>query len=177
MAKGDPMNAPWSVIVRPFEVAPTQTVRRLEANEAERDRIRRALDLPGLEHLSAEVLLKPWFDGVEVSGSWEARFTQTCSVTVERLDQQLSGAFTVRVVPEGSIHAPTDEQEMEVDLEAPDPPDVSPDGSVDIADLVVEHFALEIDPFPRKEGVEFTPPEPHPEDSPFAALRRLRRED
>lgn len=171
------MNAPWSVIVRAVEVPPTQTVRQLEAGEAERERIRRSLDLPGLEHLSAELQLKPWFDGVEVTGAWEARFTQTCSVTAERLNQTLSGDFTVRVVPEGSIHAPTEEQQLEVDLEAPDPPDVSPDGSVDIADLVVEHFALEIDPFPRKEGVEFAPTEPDPEDSPFAALRRLRRED
>ena len=177
MAKGDPMNVPWSVIVPAVDIPITPVVHVLEAGEPERERIRRALDLPGLEHLSAEIHLKPWFDGTEVTGNWKARFAQTCSITVERLDQNLSGTFTVRIVPEGSIHAPTLESELEVDLEAPDPPDVSPDGSIDIAELVVEHFALEIDPFPRKEGVEYTPPEPDPEDSPFAALQRLRRED
>ena len=44
---------------------------------------------------------------------------------------------------------------------------------------VVEHLALELDPFPRKPGAVFVqPPEPT-EISPFAALKALntKRED
>ncbi|WP_236627552.1 hypothetical protein [Caulobacter sp. B11] len=39
---------------------------------------------------------------------------------------------------------------------------------------VIEHLALELDPFPRKPGAVFVaPPEPV-ELSPFAALKRLK---
>jgi hypothetical protein len=177
MAEGDPVNAAWSVIVRMAEVPSAGAVHALSAGDAERARLARDLDLMSLDHLEAEVRLKPWFDGVEVSGVWNARFGQACGVTLERLEQSLSGDFLVRLVPEGSIHAPSEDQLVEFDPDAIDPPEVSPDGNVDIAGLVVEHFALEIDPFPRKEGVEFVQPGGNPELSPFAVLQRLRRED
>jgi len=44
---------------------------------------------------------------------------------------------------------------------------------VDLAAYVVEHLALEIDPFPRKPGAVFTPPEPEEPPSPFAVLKGL----
>ena len=171
------MSAPWSVNVRMSEVPDSGLVRQLQAGASELEGVRRELDLLALERLEAEVRLKPWFDGVEVSAAWSASFAQSCSVSLERLDQRLSGDFLVHVVPNGSLHAPTDEQLADIDLDAVDPPDVSEDGTVDIAALVVEHVALEIDPFPRKEGAEFSQPEGNPELSPFAVLQRLRRED
>jgi hypothetical protein len=38
---------------------------------------------------------------------------------------------------------------------------------------VVEHLALELDPFPRKPGVTFDYAPPVEETSPFAALKKL----
>lgn len=171
------MNAPWSAIVRIAEVPMTGAVHTLRAGEPERDRIRRAFDLMALESLQAELHLKPWFDGAEVSATWSARIAQACGVSLERLDQDLSGEFTVRVVPEGSLHAPGPDQLADMDPDAADPPDVAENGAIDLAALVVEHFGLEIDPFPRKEGVEFVPPADDAELSPFAVLRSLRTED
>jgi hypothetical protein len=42
-----------------------------------------------------------------------------------------------------------------------------------VAGYVTEHLALEIDPFPRKPGVEFDYQPPEEETSPFAALKKL----
>jgi uncharacterized metal-binding protein YceD (DUF177 family) len=80
-------------------------------------------------------------------------------------------------VPQGSAHAPDPEAELVIDLEADDPPDVVEGDEIDLARYVVEHLALDIDPFPRKPGVEFEPPAPTAEISPFAALRRLKETD
>jgi uncharacterized metal-binding protein YceD (DUF177 family) len=62
-------------------------------------------------------------------------------------------------------------------LDAVDPPDLIEDGIIDLGGYVVEHLALELDPFPRKPGAEFTPPETDPEPSPFAVLARLKPDD
>jgi len=149
----------------------------LAADETARRQIARDYQLVGLDRLTAEVAAKPWFDGVEISGRWQADYAQACGVTLERIDERKSGDFTVRAVPSGSLHAPIEEAEAEVDLEADDPPDVAEGGLVDLAAYVVEHLALEIDPFPRKPDAQFTPPDTSAELSPFAVLKQLRQDD
>ncbi len=62
-------------------------------------------------------------------------------------------------------------REVEIDPNADDPPDPIEGGRIDLGALVVEHLALEIDPFPRKPGVVFEPPAGGEPPSPFAALR------
>jgi len=52
-----------------------------------------------------------------------------------------------------------------------DDPDPVIDGKIDLGALATEFFALGLDPYPRKPGVEFVAPaESAPPDSPFAAL-------
>jgi hypothetical protein len=65
---------------------------------------------------------------------------------------------------------------VEIDLDADDPPDVLESENLDIGAYVVEQLALEIDPFPRKPGVEFEAPEGPAISSPFDALRALKRD-
>jgi hypothetical protein len=45
---------------------------------------------------------------------------------------------------------------------------------IDPAAYVVEHLALALDPFPRKPGAVFQPPEATPEASLFAVLLELK---
>jgi hypothetical protein len=42
-----------------------------------------------------------------------------------------------------------------------------------VAGYVVEHLALELDPFPRKPGATFDYQAPEEETSPFSALKKL----
>jgi hypothetical protein len=103
---------------------------------------------------------------------------QTCGITLDPFESALSGDFLVRAVPAGSPNAPTEETaEVEFDVAAEDPPDVLTDERVDLAAYVVEHLALEIDPFPRSPGAEFEPPAAQPESSPFDILRALKDRD
>ena len=52
-------------------------------------------------------------------------------------------------------------------------PELLEGDEIDLGGYVVEHLALEIDPFPRKPGVVFEPPADTEERSPFAVLKRL----
>jgi hypothetical protein len=170
--------SPWPVGVRLGEVARFTEAkplsRHLVADAAARRAIAKALDLVSLERLEADLDLSGWFDGVRIDGRWRADIVQTCGVTLEDFPTALSGEFTIRAVPEGSRHAVPPETEIEIDVDAEEPPDVLESDLVDIGGYVVEHLALEIDPFPRKPGAVFEPPEPEAESSPFAALLKLK---
>lgn len=171
----------WPVIVRLGEAARHTEAqplhRRLVADAAVRKAIAKAFGLVSLDRLEADVDLSGWFDGVRIDGRWSADIVQTCGVTLEDFPTTLSGEFTVHAVPQGSRHAAPPEPEIEIDLDAEEPPDVLEDDSVDIGGYVAEHLSLEIDPFPRKPGAVFEAPAPEPEASPFAALLKLKDAD
>ena len=171
------MTKDFSHTVRLAEIPASGLMVSLSADEAARRQIAREHGLVALERLEAQLAVKPWFDGGEISGRWQADYVQTCGVTLERMDQRQSGDFTVRAVPPGSLHAPVEEAEAEIDLEADESPDIAEGGVIDLAAYVVEHLALDIDPFPRKPDAQFTPPDDGVELSPFAVLKRLRQED
>lgn len=171
-----PSVVPWSVTLRLSEVQRGGRVLTLSADEAVRRRVAELLDLPALARFEGEVTVSPWLDGAELRARWTADVQQTCSVTAEPFDSTLSGDFSVRAVPADSRAAPSPEAEVSVDPDAEDPPDVLDDETLDVGAYLVEALALELDPFPRAPGAEFTPPEEPPEPSLFAALSVLRRD-
>jgi hypothetical protein len=149
----------------------------LVADEAARVAIAKALDIEALEALEADVVLREWLDGVEIDGRWRAAIVQICGVSVDPFETGLKGRFSVRAVPPGSPNAPTEPTgEVEFDSAAEDPPDLLDGESLDIGAYVVEHLALEIDPFPRRPGIEFEAPDEPAPPSPFDVLRALKRD-
>jgi uncharacterized metal-binding protein YceD (DUF177 family) len=168
----------WNTPLRLHEVARGPVSVRMEPDAAARAGIAKILDLQSLPALTAQLTLKPWMEGVEITGRFDAVVEQLCAVSLEPFETSLSGQIEVRAVPAGSPQAPEAAGgEVDYDPEAPDPPDVLESDIIDLAAYVVEHLALEIDPFARKPGVEFdyTPP-PEPE-SPFAVLKKLKGEE
>ena len=154
---------------------------RLAPDEAQRARIAADLALAGLPTFTGEITVAPWHDGAEIRGRWTATVTYTCGLTLEPFDADLTGDFTVRVVPASSPLAGEpeagDDGEVELDLEADDPPDVlEGDSSFDLVTYLVEDLALSLEPFPRKPGAVFEPPPPDNPESPFAVLKRLKPE-
>ena len=169
------MTIPWQETVRLGEVdrpgAGGALERRLAPDAATRVRLAKFLNLDRLDKLEANLRLTPWFDGARVDGHWSASITQLCGVSLEPLNSDLSGDFVVHVLPPGSKHAPEEPvQEVVIDPEADDPPDLLESDVIDLAGYVIEHLVLEIDPFPRVPGAEFSPPETTRESSPFAKL-------
>lgn len=169
------MSRAWTTPIRLHELARGPLKVRLEPDAAERAKVAHDLGLESLPSLTAELTVKPWLDGVEVTGGFEAEVEQLCAVSLDPFQHPLSGEIEVRAVPRDSSHAPAAPGgEVEYDPDAPDPPDVLAADAIDLAAYVVEHLALEIDPFARKPGAEFDYQPPEAETSPFAALQQLK---
>ena len=152
--------------------APRGAERRLTlaASPEVRAQIGSDLDLEDVRALGAELVVRPWLDGMEIEGRVEALATRLCGVTLEPFDVAIGEPLKVRIVPQGSPNAPQAEGEIVVDLEAEDPPDEAAADGVDPSAYVVEALALALDPFPRKPGAVFESPAASDPTSPFAAL-------
>jgi uncharacterized metal-binding protein YceD (DUF177 family) len=111
--------------------------------------------------------------GVLVEGRLEATVRQTCVVTLEAFENAIVEPISVRFAPAGAIAGSSSMLAAGDDADAPDP---LVDGAFDLGAVATEFLALAIDPYPRKPGAVFTPPESRREDSPspFAALEKLK---
>ncbi len=171
----EPVNTPWPCEVPLARVDRGDVALRFELDADQRKAIAKQLGLVRLEAFSSEVYLSSWMDGAEVSGRLSARVIQTCSVSADDFEDSIEARFTVHVIPANSEHAPAEEGgELGLDPEADDPPDVLVGEVIDVSGYVLEHLALELDPFPRKPGAVFENPLPSAEISPFAALKALK---
>lgn len=158
---------------------------RIEANEEERAKLAKRYGILSLDSLTAKLELKPWRKrGVAVSGHFTAEVTQACVVTLEPLSARLEEDFKDYFLPEADMGRLAAEAEITVEIEGADPDPLEGD-QIDLGELVAEHVSLAIDPYPRKEGVEFSPPPgvesqdspAEPKENPFAVLEKLRGKD
>lgn len=169
------MTHAWDEPLRLHEIGRGPVRLELAPDDAQRAEIARRLGLKSLPALTADVTVKPWLDGAEITGRFDAVVEQVCGVTLDPFEQPVRGEIDVRAAPAGSPHAARLEgDELEIDPDAPDAPDVLEGDAVDVAGYVIEHLALEIDPFPRKPGATFDYQPPEVETSPFAALAKLK---
>ncbi|HSZ11243.1 MAG TPA: hypothetical protein VK759_03660 [Rhizomicrobium sp.] len=115
--------------------------------------------------------------------AYTARFTadivQACVVTLEPVTSHLEKEF-MRELHLVSVRASARFAAIGADLDVTSTADESPEEiespRYDVAGPVLEEFVLAIDPYPRREGIEFAEPktqEPKPE-SPFAVLKELK---
>jgi len=175
---GEPVTG-WGRKVRLADLARGPVELSLRPDAEQRAKIAAELGLEGLPAFTAEVQVRPWLDGAELRGRFEGRVMQICGVSLDSFEQPAAGEIDVRMLPAGSPNAQADAEggELALDLDAPDPPDELEGDEIDVAAYVLEHLALEIDPFPKKPDAEFDyVPEP-PADSPFAALGALKRRE
>lgn len=168
------MTPVWPRTLKLHELGHGPVSLRLEPGPEECAAIARQLGLQSLAALTAEITASPWFDGIELTGSFRAKVEQICGVTLDAFEQPVEGRVVVRLVPPGSPHAEESAGgDLELDPDAPDPPDILINDAVDVTAYVVEHLALELDPFPRKPGATFEFEAPGEKMSPFAALKAL----
>lgn len=173
-----PFRRPFAVDGLPARGTPVV----LTASAEEMAALAADLDILGLEALKAELVVAPWrASGVKITGTVRARATQACVVTLDPVAQEIDETVDVRMLPAAEIE-PQDDDEIEIDAEAADPPEPFDGTSIDLGHLVAEHVALGLDPYPRAPGASFEPrieddgaePErPHP----FAGLAALKRGD
>jgi hypothetical protein len=153
----------------------------LVANESERAALATRLGLVRLLSLEAALDLRVWRGcGLEVEGVLKARLVQTCVVSLEPLASAIEVPIRAQYLPAAMV--PADSPEATEDALNPfaaDPPELIPEGGhLDFGELVTQHLAVAIDPYPRRAGVEFSA---HlegaapPEQGPFAKLAALKR--
>ena len=169
------MTDAWTTPVRLAELDRGVVRVRLAPDDAQRAAVAARLGLVSLPELRAELTLAPWMDGAEITGRVEAVVEQVCGVSLDAFTQAVESPIDLRVVPPGSPQAQApDAPLVELDLDAPDPPDVLEGDAIDLAHYVMEHLGLSIDPFPRKPGAQFDYASPDPIPSPFAVLAALK---
>lgn len=176
---------PFSYAVKVGHISANPVEVHVEADEAEREALARLWNILAVKSLKADMTVARWKkDGVRLKGHVNATIVQSCVVTLEPVEAEISEDFEQIFVPEGSKLARlmTGEQgEMVLDPEGPDLPESFSGDSIDAGVAVCECVALAIDPYPRKVGVEFGA---HIEDdgendrkpSPFAVLQGWKKD-
>ena len=165
---------PFTRLVR-VEALPRegQTV-TIEASPAEREALASLYGLPAIAALTATLRLEPaGRGGARVTGAVHGEFTQICVVSLEPFAASVDEAVDVRFALREEEDSPRRAARETLTLSLADEDDPGPvtDGRIDLGALTAEFFALGLDPYPRKPGVEFVAPaEQARSDSPFAAL-------
>jgi uncharacterized metal-binding protein YceD (DUF177 family) len=170
------------ILSRPVEVAKIgsgETTVTMDASADERAALARALGLVDIAGLVAEIVLTRGRAGmIDVEGWVRADIVQSCVVSLEPVPQKIDEAILRRFAEGGSrLAKQAAEVKVEV-MEEEEPPDLLTGPVIDVGAIVVEHFVLAIDPYPRAPGAAL--PENLSEDaggtgdSPFAVLGKIR---
>ena len=114
--------------------------------------------------------------GLRVTGLVSATVGQNCVVTLEPLANEVEETVDLLFVPQRAPARQEDETEAKprhVNWDDPEPIG----GVVDLGALATEFLILGLDPYPRKPGAVFEPPQDRKlETGAFAALAKLAKD-
>jgi hypothetical protein len=171
-------DAPFVRPVRVESVPEGGVEHAIAADDAERRTLAKLHGLPAIGRLTAKFALSRAGRGiVRVRGDVKAEVTQTCVVSLEPFDVVLEEPVDVRfapVVAESSSRRgpPIASAEAGVFAEGDeDEPDPIVDGRIDLGALAAEFMVLGLDPYPRKPGVDFSPPSAEKEELDSSTVR------
>lgn len=177
VAKVAPSAGPWSVPVMVDDIPEDGLHRAIAASAEECAAVAALAGVRELSGFTAEFDLARRGNGVFVTGRVRARVGQTCVVSLEPMETEVDEAVELMFAPaaEGA-EAGSRVAEERHRKTADEPPEPLVGGTVDLGAVATEFLLLGIEPYPRKPGVEFTPPQveddtPHP----FAALEALKK--
>ena len=178
-SKSPDAGTPWHIPVAVEEVAETGQHFDLVADAPVRAAVARVAGLRDLPRFEANFDVSRHGGGVHVVGSISATVGQNCVVTLEPLANEVEETIDLVFEPPHGLaeSAENEEQQPGVKWDEPEP---LMGGVVDLGALATEFLILGLDPYPRKRGVVFEPPQDAKRDpGPFAALSRLakRRDD
>jgi Large ribosomal RNA subunit accumulation protein YceD len=167
-------NRPWSVPLRLDEVPETGLHLDLETDAGVRAGVAAVAGVSEVPQLAAAFdVVRHGRDGLHVVGTVSARVRQTCVVTLDPVENEIAEGIDLVFVPPSALGPLANEVNLRA--EAVEPPEVLIDGVVDLGAIATEFLMLGIDPYPRKPGAVFEPPETADAGShPFAALAALR---
>jgi hypothetical protein len=168
-----PEPPPWQVAVARDDIEETGQHFALAASAEERAAVAHMAGLRDLPRLEADFDVTREGAGLHVSGRVSATVGQNCVITLEPLANEVEEQVDLVFLPPppspedlgDAVH--TDEP-TEAKWNEPEP---LIGGVVDLGAIATEFLILGLDPYPRKPGAVFEPPqEGEPNESPFAAL-------
>ena len=173
------MSEPLSIFLPVQQVPAGGKHVRVAADETQRHAIAEALQIEGVDALTAELVVKPvGAEAYSARGELVASVVQTDVVTLDPIRQEVTEPIDLTLVPEATDSARGKLAAPLIENEETDERDVYRNGRIDIGAIVFEHLALALDPYPRAANTEFSG---HIEDDPatapsaFAALAALKR--
>ena len=144
------------------------------ANETERAALAKRFEILAIDKLSAALTITRLPDDpavVMVTGRVNANVQQACVVTNEPVPEKIDEEFETLLASPANVKKWLAEH-PEDDLDAPE---VIEYGHIDIGEIAAQYLALALNPYPRKEGLEYSDePLPEPKQSPFAVLAALK---
>jgi len=178
-------DAPFSYLVKVGHISANPVRIGLEASPEELKALAKFWDVLSVDYLKSELQVTRWKrDGIRIKGQVQAGIVQACVVTLEPVPSVIDEKVEQIFVPEGSKLArmtTNEEGEIVLDPEGPDIPEQFVGDTIDVGVVVAEFAALAIDPYPRKDGIDFdgygekTPME-HKKPSPFAVLKDWKKD-
>jgi len=168
--------APWQVPVAAEDIAETGRHFDLIADAGVRAAVARVAGLRDLPRLEASFEVTRRGTGLHVAGRVSATVGQNCVVTLEPLANEVEEAVNLLFVPQPNSALQEGEGGSEPrDVKWNDPEPLI-GGAVDLGALATEFLILGLDPYPRKPGAIFEPPQVREAvGGPFAALAKLAR--
>jgi len=153
----------------------------ISANPEERSSVATFLGLRAVDQLDGQFALNP--RGREVlllSGTIFARVVHNCSISLEAV--AADHKINVKLIYNNTAAVKLKERDINFAVEDPEPPELILDGKLDLADIMLEHLILNLNPYPRAPGIVFDgflegsredQEGYNSENKPFAALSRL----
>ncbi len=119
-----------------------------------------AIGVQALENIDINLELRPLSrDRLRVHGHVRADVTQLCVVTVEPVHSRLDENIDCEFWPEQDylrwVRSSEEESEAGFDAFLREEPEPYRDGEIDIGQFIYETIVAAIDPYPRKNNVEF----------------------
>ncbi|HKQ09543.1 MAG TPA: hypothetical protein VJS85_00010 [Rhizomicrobium sp.] len=156
------------------------------ASEAERAALAKWAGVLSVEKLDVRVRIKKLAPNrFGLNFALAAEVTQACVVTLDPVPGHITHSFSRELVFTGPSRHRADQPQKQAESEIvlgfnPEEGEESPEEITslhqDLAVPALEEFVLSLDPYPRRQGVEFAPKtgESAPSPSPFAVLKGLK---
>lgn len=175
-ASTPPANVPWSVPVTVEDIPETGLHLDIEAPAAASAGVAALANVHEVSRLSASFDLTRRGAGAHVAGRVTAKVGQTCVVSLEPIESDVEETIDLDFAPLPAGEAEPAKAARRRPKAGEEPPEPLVGGTIDLGAIATEFLILGIDPYPRKAGVQFTPPKaetdgPHP----FAALEALKK--
>jgi hypothetical protein len=168
------MPAPWHVPVAVEDIGEVGQHFALVADADVRAEIARTASLRDLPRLEADfALTRQGGGGLRVIGHVSATAGQNCVVSLEPLTNEIEEDVDLLFMPKSAagltaVETETEGYRAESKWGEPEP---LVGGVVDLGAIATEFLILGLDPYPRKPGVAFEPPQDlKAEGGPFAGL-------